>query len=97
MGSLNLRAPLASREPPAAIHLPEERLSELVFKFKTVGGNYSALTSYPALLRPRAGHTYEATVTYDAGFHTRWGARSSADPCPIATVFEPQLVNKALR
>jgi hypothetical protein len=69
VGSLNLRAPLALRDPPAAIHLPEERLIELVFKFKTVGGNYSGLTSYATLLRPRAAHTYEATVTYDAGLY----------------------------
>src|SRR5712671_2847970 len=69
VGSLNLRAPLALREPPSAIHLPEDQLSQLVFKFKTVGGNYSGLTSYSTLLRPRAGHTYAATVTYDAGLY----------------------------
>ena len=60
---------LALREPPSAIHLPEDQLSQLVFKFKTVGGNYSGLTSYSTLLRPRAGHTYAATVTYDAGLY----------------------------
>ena len=69
VGSLNLRAPLALREPPSAIHLPEDQLSQLVFKFKTVGGNYSGLTSYSTLLRPRAGHTYEAIVAYDAGLY----------------------------
>jgi hypothetical protein len=28
-----------------------------------------SLTSYATLLRPRAGHTYEAAVTYDAGLY----------------------------
>jgi hypothetical protein len=46
------------------------RLSQLVFTFKTVGANnYSGLTNYSTPLRPRAGHTYAATVTYDAGLY----------------------------
>ena len=69
-GSLKLWAPLALQPPQDAVHLPQERLSQLVFKFKTVGANnYSGLTSYSTLLRPRAGHTYAATVTYDAGLY----------------------------
>jgi len=69
VGSLNLWAPLPLRPPADAVHLPEERLSQLLFKFKTVGGNGSALTSYATLLRPRAGYTYDATVSYNAGLY----------------------------
>ena len=68
-GSLKLFSPLAFDRAPTKVHLPEERLSELVFKFRTAGGNMSAQTSYSTLLRPRAGHTYEAAVTYDAGLY----------------------------
>jgi hypothetical protein len=57
------------RPPADAAHLPEERLSELVFRFHTHGGGAESLTSYATLLRPRAGHAYEATVNYDAGFY----------------------------
>jgi len=69
VGSLNLWAPLPLRPPAEGAHLPEERLSELVFKFNTHGGNTESQISYTTLLRPRAGHNYEAIVTYDAGFY----------------------------
>jgi hypothetical protein len=35
----------------------------------THGGNTESQISYTTLLRPRAGHNYEAIVTYDAGFY----------------------------
>lgn len=69
VGTLNLWAPLPLRPPADAAHLPEDRLSQLVFKFKTHGGNRESLTSYATLLRPRAGHTYEAAVNYNAGLY----------------------------
>jgi hypothetical protein len=68
-GSLNLWAPIPLRPPADAAHLPEERLSELVFRFHTHGGGSESLTSYATLLRPRTGHAYEAMVHYDAGLY----------------------------
>jgi hypothetical protein len=62
MGSVSLQS------PSAAIHLPEEQSSQLVFKFLTYG-NGERLTTYTTLLRPRTGHSYAATVTYDEGFY----------------------------
>jgi len=69
VGTLNLWAPLPLRPPADAVHLPEDRLSHLVFKFRTHGGNRESLTSYATLLRPRAGHTYQVAVKYDAGLY----------------------------
>jgi hypothetical protein len=66
IGSHHVWAPLGQTTDP--VHLPEERLSLLEFKFKTHGGGES-VTSYKTLLRPRAGRTYEAAVNYDAGLY----------------------------
>lgn len=66
VGSHNVWAPLAQTTDP--VHLPEERLSLLEFKFHS-HGNIESWTSYATLLRPRASHTYAATVTYDAGLY----------------------------
>ena len=69
VGSLNLWAPLPLRPPADRAHLPEERLSQPVFKFNTHGGNTESQISYTTLLRPRASHNYGAVVTYDAGLY----------------------------
>lgn len=64
MGSHSVWAPLAQATDP--VHLPEERLSLLEFTFHQ-HGNIESWTSYKTLLRPRAGQTYMAAITYDAG------------------------------
>jgi hypothetical protein len=66
VGSHHVWAPLSQTTGP--VHLPEERLSLLEFKFHS-HGNIESWTSYKTLLRPRAGHTYEAAVNYDAGLY----------------------------
>ncbi len=66
VGSRQVWAPLGQTADP--VHLPEERLSLLEFKFHQ-HGNIDLWTSYKTLLRPRAGQTYEAAVSYDAGLY----------------------------
>jgi hypothetical protein len=66
VGSHHMWAPLGQATDP--VHLPEERLSLLEFKFHS-HGNIESWTSYKTLLRPRGGHTYEASVNYDAGLY----------------------------
>jgi hypothetical protein len=55
-----------------SLHVPAGRLSNLVFKFRTssVWGQWSRETSYTTLIRPRAGFTYEATVSFDNDLFT---------------------------
>jgi hypothetical protein len=61
-----------SRAPVNSLYLPVGRTSNLVFKFRTSSllSRSSALTSYSTLIRPRAGHMYETTVTYKSGLFT---------------------------
>jgi hypothetical protein len=66
VGSHLVWAPLRQATEP--VHLPQERLSLLEFKFHQ-HGNIESWTSYTTLLRPRAGQTYEAAVTHDAGLY----------------------------
>jgi hypothetical protein len=65
-GEIYLRGPVDS------LYLPVGRPSNLVFKFRTSSllSQSSAMTSYSMLIRPREGHTYEATVTYKSGLFT---------------------------
>jgi len=60
------------RGPADWLYLPVGRPSNLVFKFRTSSllSQSSAMTSYSTLIRPREGHTYEATVTYKSGLFT---------------------------
>src|SRR5215471_16645908 len=53
-GSLKLFSPLVFELARTKVHLPEERLSALVFELGTAGSNMSAQTSYSTLLPPRA-------------------------------------------
>ena len=58
--------------PVDSLHLPVGRLSNLVVKFRTSSllSQSSGMTSYSTLIRPREGHTYEATVDYKSGLFT---------------------------
>ena len=58
--------------PVDSLYLPVGRASNLVFKFRTSSllSQSSAMTSYSTLIRPRDGHTYEATVTYKSCLFT---------------------------
>lgn len=69
VGSVNLWAPLPLRPPAEAVHLPEEQLSKLAFRFVTNGGNSRSVIVYETLLRPRAGRVYEATVSYGSDLY----------------------------
>lgn len=69
VGTVNLWAPLPLRPPAEAVHLPEDQLSELAFRFVTNGGNSRSVTVYETLLRPRAGRVYEATVSYGSDLY----------------------------
>ena len=65
-GEIYLRGPVDS------LYVPVGRPSNLVFKFRTSSlfSQTSGTTSYATLIRPREGHTYEATVTYKSGLFT---------------------------
>jgi hypothetical protein len=66
VGSHHVWTPLGQTADP--VHLPEERISLLEFKFHQ-HGNIELWTSYKTLLRPRAGQTYEVAVNYEAGLY----------------------------
>lgn len=65
-GSHALWTPLGPTTDP--VHLPEDRLSLLSFTFHGHGAT-EVWTSYRTLVRPRAGRTYEAAVSYGAGYY----------------------------
>lgn len=58
-------------EPSVQIGIPPDRLSYLVFSFSssTFLGGSSSSTSYDTLLRPRAGHAYDAKARYADGIY----------------------------
>ncbi len=58
-------------EPSVQIGIPPDRLSYLVFSFSgsTFLGGSSSSISYETLLRPRAGHTYDAKASYADGIY----------------------------
>lgn len=58
-------------EPTVEIGIPPDRLSYLEFSFYNssfLGGSSSTI-SYATLLRPRAGHTYDASARYTDGIY----------------------------
>jgi hypothetical protein len=71
-------------EPTVEIGIPPERLSFLVFNFRTSSflGGSSGSINYETLLRPRAGYTYDASARYADGIYhvviRESGARGSA-------------------
>ena len=58
-------------EPSVEIGIPPDRLSYLEFSFFSSSflGGSSGTISYATLLRPRAGHTYDAKASYAEGIY----------------------------
>ena len=93
-GEIYLRGPVDS------LYLPVGRPSNLVFKFCTSSlfSQTSATTRYATLIRPREGHTYEASVTYKNGsVHNRYHRDLTKCVEPEASATGPFLVHYHLR